>query len=299
MVKAKKKLVKKDWLGEESKPTSNRKHMQLGDSNDMARKESFGVSALKPDYKSENNMFAFVTTEWETVQEHWVNIDGSSERIVCPVMAVADETREEKIDNNWGYPDGCDLCKTKKDLYEGHPKDSKDRVDKMGRDIAGRASARKSHYLKVVKGNLVKFKASRKSNKIVTEPEFDEAALVGKPLKLTDDAFSTLFKAIREAGYTVEQLVGMPFNLVGGRKSGNAFVIDRVDFYPKQKLKKLPKNKISFDGLAVFDKEKYEKVYKEFKVAVPEWLSGRKKLADRFAKVKPKAKSKAKTRKKR
>lgn len=284
--KIKKKSVSKT-VG--AKEVSTKKRMRLGDKGDRARKKSFGIQELRPDYKSEDNVFAIVDVAYETVQDHWIEVDGKTERIVCAVMGITDATRDEKIANTYGYPDGCGFCSTKKELYENHPKDSADAVDKRARDVAGRISSKKSVYLIVVKGTLDAFRASRKSKKTITEPKFEENGLVVKKLKLTANAFEAFEDAIDEHGFDSDDLEGMPFNLVGGKKQGNSHVISRVDFFPKHKIKRLPKISISLDNVAVYDSKKAEKIFDLFQRELPDLLSGKKKLSA-FGKAKKAAK---------
>lgn len=277
---------KKKSLGEpEDNGTPKVKRMKLGSKSDRARKKSFGIQELRPDYKSGKNVFAIVAADYETVQEHWIEVDGKNERLVCPVMAIEDSSRDEKIANTYGYADGCDFCATKKELYENHPKDSSDAVDKRARDIAKHVSSKQFVYLIVVKGVLDAFRASRKSKKTITEPKFEEEGLIAKKLKLSSNAFEVLEDAIEDADFEPEDLVGMPFNLVGGKKQGKSFVISRVEFYPDHKIKNIPKP-VSLDNVAVFDPKRYEKLFKLFKKAMPDLLSGKKKLTGYASKKK-------------
>lgn len=304
-----KKLDEPSWMKSGKKvaaSSSGRRRMQLGNALDMAKKESFGSTDFKLDYKSADNVYALLSAEWEVVQDHWIELDNETERMSCAVHSLIPsdpsasdydakmDVYEEKADSTWGYPEGCKFCKMKKDFYENHSKDSADAVDKKGREIASKVGAKKAIYLKVVKGKLDSYRKSRKSNEVVTVPLFDEKALVGKRLRITDEAFNRLFESVKASGFKPEELVGMPFNMIGGRKQGNSFVIDRVELFPKEMIKKLPKSSVSFKGLSVYDSEKMDRVFKAFKELVPDYMSGKLKFKVFGSKSKPAPKSKKK-----
>jgi hypothetical protein len=265
----------------DSKSLGKRKRFELGDAEDTAKRDAFKIQELRPDYSSGVNVFAFVDVAYEIVQEHWFEVNGKAERVVCAVMGIEDDDlRTEKADNTYGYPEDCEPCAVMDDLYKSHPKDSGDVADERARKVASKISSKQSAYMIVAKGDLVKVRASLKSKKINTVPDFSEG-LVIKKLKLSGNAFGVLYESIKEEGYTKEDLLGMPFNLVGGRKQGNSYVIDRVDFYPKHKLKKLPKNKVSLDNVAVYDPKRMDEIFGLFKKQLPDFLSGKKKMDSR------------------
>lgn len=292
MSKTKKRKVveNKDKVVEVNTKSSGRRRMELGNSEDTARRDSFKVQELRPDYSSGENVYVLLEAGYEVVQEHWFDVDGKAERVVCAVMGIEEAAlREEKADNTYGYPDGCEPCAVMDDLYKSYPKNSGDVANDRARKVAGKISSRQSVYLIAGKGDLIKVRDA-KTRKTNTEPDFS-GGLVGKKLKLSGNAFKVLYDGIKENGFSKEKLVGMPFNLVGGRKQGNSHVIDRVDFFPEFKLKKLPKSRVTLNNVCVYDSERMEKIFGLFKKVLPDFLSGKKNIDSRS-----KTRAKSKTR---
>ncbi len=298
VMKKKDKVVRRVNIEEEQKvdmDVPKRRRMRLGSREDKALRDSLKGQDLKPTKASESNVYAFLEgidsegkpcVDYEFIHEHWVAIDGKIERLVCNAMAIEDEdVRAAQLENTFGYVEGCKFCKSKMDLYNNHDKESKDAVDVNARLIAGKISAKISVYLAVIEGKLDIFR-EKGSKKTETEPLFSKkiaGGLIGRRLKLDIDTFEILEKAILKEDVSTEDLIGTPFNLVGGyRKKKGKFTydaIERAELYPKHKLKSLlPKNNISFEHLLKCDQEKMDRVHELFERALPDLLSGKKQV---------------------